>query len=185
VPRWKADFNPESLYFVTTTAVRKAHIFRRDVTKRILVYSLSYTRTQRWIELYAFVVMPNHLHFIARCLPDHPLADILRDFKKHTAKQIIRQYQAEGNQRVLAFLAEAVPRPRKQRYKVWDDDYDAKDVFTPEFLKQKMDYIHNNPLQSHWCLAERAEEYPWSSACFYLVDKPALIALDDARRLMV
>jgi REP element-mobilizing transposase RayT len=112
--------------------------------------------------------MPNHLHFIAQCLPDHPLADVLRDFKKHMAKQIIRQYQAESNQKVLAFLAEAVPRPQKQRYKVWDDDYDAKEAFTPEFLKQKMDYIHNNPLQPHWCLAERAEEYPWSSARFYL-----------------
>ena len=185
MPRWKADFNPESLYFVTTTAVRKAHIFRRDVMKRILIDSLSYMRTQRWTELYAFVVMPNHLHFIARCLPDHPLADVLRDFKKHTAKQTIRQYQAEGNQKVLAFLAEAVPRPQKQRYKVWDDDYDAKEVFTPEFLKQKMDYIHNNPLQPHWCLAERAEEYPWSSARFFLMDEPALIALDDARKLMV
>jgi hypothetical protein len=48
-----------------------------------------------------------------------------------------------------------------------------------------MDYIHNNPLQPHWCLAERAEEYPWSSARFYLMDEPALIPLDDARRLMV
>lgn len=78
-----------------------------------------------------------------------------------------------------------MPRPQKQRYKVWDDDYDAKEVFTPEFLKQKMDYIHNNPLQPHWCLAKRAEEYPWSSARFYLMDEPALIALDDARGLMV
>jgi hypothetical protein len=48
MPRWKVDFNPESLYFVTTTAVKQAHIFQRDVIKRVLVDSLSYMRTQRF-----------------------------------------------------------------------------------------------------------------------------------------
>jgi hypothetical protein len=51
MPRWKADFNPDSLYLVTTTTVRKAHIFQCDVIKRILVDSLNYMRIQRWIDM--------------------------------------------------------------------------------------------------------------------------------------
>jgi hypothetical protein len=52
-------------------------------------------------------------------------------------------------------------------------------VFTLDFLRQKMDYIHHNPCQPHWALAERPEEYAWSSARYYLLAKPAVIAVDD------
>jgi hypothetical protein len=86
---------------------------------------------------------------------------------------------------VLDFVASAVKRPGKQRHKVWEDGYDAKDVFSPEFLRQKMTYIHNNPCQSHWRLAERPEEYVWSSARFYLLEEPAIIPLDNASHLLV
>lgn len=34
-------------------------------------------------------------------------------------------------------------------------------------VEQKIDYIHNNPLQDHWNLATSPEEYKWSSAKFY------------------
>jgi len=64
------------------------------------------------------------------------------------------------------FLAGKVSHPEKQRHKVWDDDYNAKDVFSGDFLQQKMDYIHNNPCQPYWKLSETAEEYIWSSAEF-------------------
>jgi len=37
---WRPDFDPVHLYFVTTTAVQRAHIFQRDVIKRILVDGL-------------------------------------------------------------------------------------------------------------------------------------------------
>ncbi len=34
-------------------------------------------------------------------------------------------------------------------------------------LEQKLDYLHNNPLQNHWNLALTPEEYHYSSAGFY------------------
>ena len=180
---WRPDFDPAHLYFVTTTAVQRAHIFQRNVIKRILVDGLYHLHIVDRTGLYAFVIMPNHVHFIVRCREDDPLKDVVRDFKANTARLIVWQYQAERNQKVLDFLAEAVTRPEKQRFKVWEDGYNAKDVFSPDFLLQKMEYIHNNPLQPHWRLAERAEDYIWSSARFYLLDEPALIPLTDAREL--
>jgi len=108
----------------------------------------------------------------------------VRDFKANTARLIVWQYQAERNQQALEFLAAAVTRPEKQQFKVWEDGYNAKDVFSPDFLVQKMEYMHNNPLQPHWRLAERAEDYVWSSARFYLLGEPALIPLSDARELL-
>jgi len=178
-------FDPAHLYFITTNAVHRVHLFRRDVIKRIIADSLNYMRVQRWINLYVFVIMPNHIHIIVRILEGHTLSNVIRDFKKHTARQIIRQYQAEGNQRVLAFLEQAASHIPNQRYKVWEDGYDARDVFSPGFLRQKMEYCHNNPCQPHWRLVERPDLYPWSSARYYLLDEPAIIAVDDVRELLV
>ena len=183
--RWRPDFNPDSLYFITTTAVKQAHLFRRDVIKRILVDNLNLVRILGRIELFVFVIMPNHIHFIVRCVADYPFSNLLRDFKSNTAKQIIWQYEAEGNQRVLDFFRAKVSRSKKQAFKVWDDEYVAKEVFSPDFLLQKIEYIHNNPLQTHWQLVERAEDYVWSSARFYLLDAHPLIPVSDVRELLM
>ena len=181
--RWRPDFDPSQLYFVTTTAVQHAKIFQRDVVKRILLDGLYFASIVEHLKLYAFVSMPNHLHFVGQCPTDKPLADMLRDYKANMTRLIVRQYQAEQNQEVLDFLAQAVTRPEKQEFKVWEDGYNAKDIFSPEFLRQKIEYLHNNPLQPRWQLAARPEDYIWSSARFYLLNEPALIPLCDAREL--
>jgi putative transposase len=43
-------------------------------------------------------------------------------------------------------------------------------VFTEEVFLQKLNYIHNNPVQSKWHLAEFPEEYSFSSAKFYEIE---------------
>jgi REP element-mobilizing transposase RayT len=141
-------------------------------------------RILKQYELFAFVIMPNHIHYIARCLNDYSPGDIVREFKKATANLILRQYEAEENQEVLAFFASTVKLGQNQEHAVWDDEYQPKNIFSPDFLRQKLDYIHHNPLQPHWRLVERPEQYLWSSARFYLTDRRALIPLSDARELL-
>jgi REP element-mobilizing transposase RayT len=181
---WPVHLDPSHLYFITTRAVQRAHIFRRDAIRRVLVDSLNTGRILGQYELYAFVVMPNHIHCIVRCLQDYAVSDVVREFKKATANLILRHYEAEGNREALDFCKSAAKPGHNQQFAIWDDEYQAKNVFSPDFLRQKMDYIHHNPIQPYWALAERAEEYPWSSARFYLANERALIPLSDARELL-
>ncbi len=180
----RPTFDPDNLYFITTTAVHRFHLFARPVMKRIIIDSLNYMRLQSWINLHVFVVMPNHVHLIARFHAGHTLSSALREFKKHTARQIIRQYQAENNDRALAILEQAASRIPDQRHKVWQEGYDARDIFSEDFLRQKAEYCHNNPCQPHWNLAESPEQYPWSSARYYLLGEPAIIPVDDLGDLL-
>lgn len=182
---WRPDFNPDHLYFITTKAVDYVPLFQRDLVKRLLVDALDCMRLREQLTLYAFVVMPNHIHLMAQCPAEKPVNDWVRDYKKHVADRLIRHYQVENNRQALAFLAGKVTRPDKQHFKVWEDGYNAKDVFSPEFLHQKMEYIHHNPCQPHWGLVTSPAEYLWSSARFYLTDQPSIIPVDDARRLMI
>ena len=181
---WRPDFNPDNLYFVTTSAIQHSHLFISDVMKRMVIDSLDCMRLRKRLKLFAFVIMPNHIHIIIQCHADDPLANVIRDLKKHTADRLVRHHRAECNNSFLDFLASEVTRPEKQQYKVWDDGYLAKDVFSAEFLRQKMNYVHNNPCQTHWNLAQSPEDYIWSSARFYLIEEPAIIPLDNANFLL-
>jgi hypothetical protein len=116
---------------------------------------------------------------------DDPLADVMRDFKRQTSDRILRQLKVEGDAQTLERLAGKVKHLEKQNYKVWEDDYNAKDVFSTDFLQQKMDYIHHNPCQPRWMLSTTPEGYIWSSARFYYTEESCIIPIDDVREALV
>jgi len=178
------NFDPDHLYFVTTKAENHFHLFKHESIIRILLDSPHYLRISRHMQLFVFVIMPNHIHLIGKFSKEFSLSEMIRDFKRHTARQIIRQLQAENRNDTLEILQRMNKDPR-QMFKIWEDRYDARDVFSIQFLEQKMDYIHHNPCQSHWNLAKLPEEYPWSSARFYIEDKPTIIPVDDVRDILV
>ena len=180
----RPNFNPDYLYFVTTTAEKHIHIFKRESIIRIMLDSLHFLRTSKRMVLFVFVIMPNHIHLIGRFSKEHTLSDVMRDFKRHTARQIIRQLMAEEKTEKLGLL-QSLNQDNRQEYKVWEDGYDARDVFSQDFLSQKMEYIHFNPCRPKWNLAGTPEEYPWSSARYYVLDKPSVIPVDDVRDLFV
>ncbi|MFC2030653.1 transposase [Chloroflexota bacterium] len=131
--RWRPEFDPGHLYFVTTTAAARTRIFQREIVKRILVDGLYYVSLMNQVGLYAWVVMPNHLHALVQCPPDGPPAAWSRALKTSTSQLIVRMYQVDRNRDALESLEALVGRPEKQRYKVWEDGYLAKSVITPGF----------------------------------------------------
>jgi len=82
---WPIHIDPDHLYFFTASAVQRQHVFRRPVIKRILVDSLNVARILGQIAVYAFVIMPNHMHFVAKCQEGHDPASVVREFKKAMA----------------------------------------------------------------------------------------------------
>lgn len=183
--RWRPDFDPSHLYFVTTSTAGRVPVFQREVMLRTVMDALYFVGLMNQIKLYAFVVMPNHVHAVVQYPEECPLTDWVRALKAAVSRLVIRQYQVEGDDAALSALRVAVRHPKKQRYKVWEDGYLAKDLFTPEVLRQKVEYIHSNPVQERWGLARAPEEYVWSSARFYLLDEPAVIPVQDVRELLV
>ncbi|MBL8077364.1 MAG: transposase [Anaerolineales bacterium] len=178
------NFNPDYLYFATTSTKQHIHIFKHEAIIRIILDSWHFLHTDGRMKLFAYVVMPTHVHFIGKFSQEHPLSDVIRDFKRHTARQIIRQIQVKENDE-LQGVFQSINKDDRQEFKVWGDGYDARDVFTEDFLQQKMEYIHYNPCRPKWKLANSPEEYPWSSARFYILAKPSVIPVDDVRDLFI
>ena len=88
----------------------------------------------------------------------------MRDLKKFTAVRIRQEIERVGNVDLLERLR--IPE-RKQVFKVWEDRFDDVVISDSKTLNIKLDYIHFNPLQEHWRLAARPEDYEFSSAKYY------------------
>ena len=83
--------NEEGLYFVSTAIVYWIDVFTRKIYKDLVIESLKYCIKEKGLVVYAYVIMSNHIHLIlSKENTKNTFSDILRDFKKYTAMQIIK-----------------------------------------------------------------------------------------------
>jgi len=156
-------------YFLTMTVVGWIDLFTRVNHKFLIVNSLKYCIENKGLTVFAYCLMPSHLHCICRADGISGLSDILRDFKTHTSKKLIQQIQEEPESRrewLLEYFEKAcVHLKRNQAFKIWQDGNHAKEIFSTWFLYEKLEYIHNNPVKD--LLVENPEDYLFSSARNY------------------
>ena len=69
-------------YFLTFTIVDWVDIFTRKEYKLVITDSLNYCIAEKGLEVFAWVLMSNHLHLIARAKEGFVLSHTIRDFKK-------------------------------------------------------------------------------------------------------
>jgi putative transposase len=181
MPSWRSNFNPDYLYFVTTKANSYLHVFEREAIRRLILDTLDTFRLRHWMKLYAFVIMPNHIHLISQFSEENPIDAVIRNFKHHSADRILRLLKAENDVETLHKLEVTRKDSSKIAYAVWESGYMAKDIMTIDFMQQKLEYIHANPCQAHWQLSETPEDYLWSSAKFYVTNESCIIPIDDVR----
>jgi REP element-mobilizing transposase RayT len=77
-----------ALYYRTFQIVKWVDVFTRVEYKEIEVNSFDYCPKNKGLELYAYVIMTNHIHLIATSQENHKLSDTIRDFKKFTANKL-------------------------------------------------------------------------------------------------
>lgn len=165
-------YDQNALYYLTFGTVGWIDVFTRKAYKDMLIDSFRYCQLHKGLELFAYVIMSNHIHLIARAKEGFQLSDILRDFKKHTCKQIIKAIQEEGESRrewMLKLLAEAGQGNHKNKtWQLWRNDNHPIELYSPSVMDQKLDYIHNNPIKAG--IVDNAEDYLYSSARNYCVE---------------
>ena len=77
----------QASYFLTFTVVEWTDVFTRPEYKQVIVDSLNYCIDNKGLQCFAWVLMSNHMHIVARAEAPARLSDIIRDFKKHTSKK--------------------------------------------------------------------------------------------------
>ena len=157
-------------YFVTWTIVDWLRLLNKEPYRKIVLDALNYLRTNKSTQLNAFVVMPTHLHAVLWPKIGISLSDVTRDFKRFTSREISREANRQNAKEFIDVFKRARNENRAQdisTYQVWREGSHQEAIFTETFARQKIDYIHLNPVRAG--LVKTAEEWHFSSATAYLL----------------
>jgi REP element-mobilizing transposase RayT len=173
LPRFHIDGH---IYYITTNIYARLPLFTKASYVIALVDSLNFYRYQYDFKLLGYVIMPDHIHLIIWPQGQARVADLMRDFKTFTSKRIIRQASVERAGDLLAAFECAGKETGRSEHKVWQDSYWDKNIYTESFLRQKLNYIHRNPV--HGGLVQEPKDYLYSSYRNYACDEHWLIDVD-------
>ena len=164
--RHRRNFNePGHAHELTFSCYHRFQFLQAERTCQWLAQAIDEARTELRFDLWAYVFMPEHAHLVV-----HPrehvydIADIRKAIKSPVASRAIRFLEEEA--------PEWVPRITRRRGDdterlFWQSGggYD-RNITEPKTLMQVIEYIHLNPVRRG--LVERADQWKWSSAAWFL-----------------
>lgn len=159
--------DPDKAHFITMTIIEWIDLFTRSNHKNTIINSLKFCQEKKGLEIYAYVIMPSHIHLLCRVNEPFKFSDFIRDFKRHTSSQLIQNIinEPESRREWLLQKFETEGQKHQQTYKIWQDGYHAIDTWSNKFIYQKLNYIHNNPVEDK--IVTKPEDYLYSSARNY------------------
>lgn len=178
-PKRKSAISLDEFYFFTATIHHWNRLLWDNAFKAIIIESLAYLSNRDKLDVFAFIIMPNHIHLIWRIKDLNGRETSHTSFLKYTAhafkKLLIKKYPDK--------LAQYAVEAKNKQYEFWQRDSLAIRLYTPEVAYQKLNYIHLNPLAAHWQLAVNPADYFYSSASFYEKGIRNFSFLKDLREL--
>jgi putative transposase len=163
-------YNPEGLYFITFATVGWIDVFTRDLYKNILLDSIKFCQKEKGLEVYAWCLMTNHIHLIAKAKDGFEMSGTIRDLKKFTSKKIIEailtnQQESRKEWMIAIFKSSGSFNINNKEYQFWQKDNKPIELWSNEVIEQKLDYIHHNPVKAGF--VSEPEHWLYSSALDY------------------
>jgi putative transposase len=134
--------SPGSTYFVTTKAGQSISVFQVAEVAEILIRKLFEYRGKGNFSLHEFVLMPDHLHLLLT--PAEPTS-------LEKAMQLIKGGSSHEIHRI-----------RASNVQIWQSGFHESRVRDWSDYRNKLDYIHFNPVVAK--LVDRPQDWPYSSA---------------------
>jgi len=151
------------VYFWTATIKEWKHLLKKEYYKELIIQQLQWLKERNKIKVYAYVIMPNHIHVVWKMLEKNGKEMPHASFNKWTSSQFLKDLKTHHPE-MLEFFIE---KTKERNHRFWQRDALAILMDSREKVEQKIDYIHRNPLGTKWNLVEFPEKYRWSSAAFY------------------
>ena len=170
---------PNLVHYATVVTHNRVPVFRNDHACSLLIDALATTRLKEPFKLIGYVVMPDHFHLLANPL-ELDISIVVGRIKGRAAVAILSWLGAEGHSVSLAKLK--LPRPLKsgQTHAVWMKEFSAVDIWSRRFIRQKLHYIHMNPVRAGLC--KHPGEWRWSSYNAYLPHEPGSVPIEVDQR---
>jgi putative transposase len=169
--------DPGHAHELTFSCFHRLRLFAKDRSRLWFVSAMELARQRYDFAVWAYAIMPEHIHIIV-C----PRQD------KYEIRQVRSALKIPVQRKALSYLREQAPefldrlcdrQPNGEiHYRFWQrgGGYD-RNVTNTETLLKMVDYIHENPIRRG--LVERATDWIWSSARFYEGYSDVPIAMDS------
>ena len=168
----------EACYFLTLQIVYWIDIFSRKRYRDIIIESLNFCKQEKGLNIYAYVIMSNHVHLLVSAEQKN-LSGVIGDMKKYTSRKMIASILNEPESRrewMLKLFEHATSHhKRNEHYQLWTHENHAEEIFSPAFTLQRIKYIHDNPVRAG--IVENEDDYLYSSARDYS-GKQGLVKVD-------
>lgn len=180
MPVDKPHIAESGVYFITFTNYNWLPLF--DIAD-------AYDSVYQWFdylkskghEIAGYVIMPNHLHVLVWFKQNEQSINTqVSNGKRFMAYDIVSRLQEQGKTEILNQLSEGVSasdRERGKLHQVFNHSFDMKLCYGKDFIKQKLDYMHMNPISKKWRLVDDIIEYKHSSAMFYETGRQGVFPL--------
>jgi putative transposase len=159
--------NTDHAFFLTLTVAGWVDVFTRRDYCDLIVKNLKYCQRDKGLELFAFVIMPSHIHMVAKH-NEGKLNEVIGAFKSFTAKEILKsisENNQESRKEWMLHLFKFFGKKYRQNkeYMFWEKTNHPIELFSNSVIDQKIDYIHSNPVAAGF--VTDPESYVYSSAC--------------------
>jgi REP element-mobilizing transposase RayT len=104
------------------------------------------------------------------------ISRVMNSLQSASGRKIIDWLRGSNLGSLLAKLALDPPKKRAHTHAVWQPDFSAIDLWSPRFIRQKLHYIHMNPVRAGLC--KHPAEWKWSSYRAYLPHEPGSVPIE-------
>jgi len=154
MPDYRRWYVPGGSYFFTVVTASRRPILADDLGRRCLHEAIAETRVEKPFELFAIVLLPDHLHSVWNLPPgDDDFSSRWADVKAAFTKK----YLAGGGTEAPI----SASRRKKGERGVWQRRFWEHVIRDADELKRCVDYVHINPLKHG--LVTQVRDWRWST----------------------
>ena len=157
--------DPRHAHFLTFSCFRRQQLLAKERTRNWLIESIDATRNRLDFAVWAYVIMPEHVHLLVypRQQP-YSVSRMFAAMKVPVARRVLAWVRRNAPQ-FLDHMCDAQPNG-KVSYRFWErgGGYD-RNITGDQEIGPVIDYLHANPVRRG--LVERPEQWDWSSAAYY------------------
>lgn len=132
------------IYLVTTVTRERNPVFAEFSHGRLIVQAMRHRHEAGIVESLAYVIMPDHVHWLFALCDGHKLSTVMQSFKSYTGKLIAQSHEYSNGS-------------------VWQAGYHDHAVRREEDIRDLARYVVANPLRAG--LVEKIGDYSlWDCA---------------------
>jgi len=143
-----------SLHFITFSCYRRLPLLEAPAAKETVEVLLEQVRARHQARIYAYVLMPEHVHLLVNEPPRILLAQFLKAIKQTASRKL-----------------------RGSRKKFWQNRYYDSNVRGEKARSAVIRYIHRNPVTRG--LVAKPEDWHWSSFLHYATGLKGTIEIES------